>query len=99
MYALNILDRYKAFSKDSFVTVTSETAGRMKSDKNTQGIFYLTAEETTTAGLSQYINNYAGKTFPLQNCDVSYPSYLTNSMQGLRGDFYSGRNFKSFLFC
>ncbi|OMP74649.1 PA14 domain-containing protein [[Flexibacter] sp. ATCC 35208] len=98
MYALNILDRYKAFSKDSFVTVTSETAGRMKRDKRTQVISYLTAEEATTAGLSQYIDNYAVNTFPLQSCDVTYPSDLTDSMQGLRGDYYSGRNFKSFLF-
>lgn len=98
IYALSLLDKYKAFKRYDSVSVTSASSGRTQRDKRTQVISYLTAGEASTAGLSKYIDNYGENQFPLQSCDVTYPSDLTADMQGLRGDYYSGQNFRTFLF-
>jgi hypothetical protein len=96
IYAKNLLDKYRNDSLKETVTVTSRTSGRSVRDKRTQVISYLTAEEAGTAGLSKYIDNYGENKFPLQSCDMTYPSDLDS--QGLRGDYYSGQGFEKFLF-
>ncbi|OMP76702.1 PA14 domain-containing protein [[Flexibacter] sp. ATCC 35208] len=96
IYAKNLLDKYRNDSLKETVTVTSRTSSRAVRDKRTQVISYLTAEEASTAGLSKYIDNYGENKFPLQSCDMTYPSDLDS--QGLRGDYYSGQGFERFLF-
>lgn len=96
IYAQNILDRYRNDSLKENVTVTNRNSSRTKRDKRTQVISYLTAEEASTAGLSKYIDNYSENKFPLQSCDMSYPSDLDS--QGLRGDYYRGQGFNELLF-
>ena len=96
LYALNTLDRYRAFKVIDSVKVKGDSSGRTIRDKRTQIISYLTAEEASTAGLSKYIDNYHENKFPLQNCNMTYVPDLDSP--GLRGYYYSGRQFNKYEF-
>ncbi|MVT12605.1 DUF5977 domain-containing protein, partial [Chitinophaga tropicalis] len=64
----------------------------------TQVISYLTAEESSVAGLSKYIENYGLNQYALHNCNLTFPEDLDADRHGLAAEYFVGKEFQQLHF-
>ncbi|SEW40102.1 PA14 domain-containing protein [Chitinophaga sp. YR573] len=95
----NLLNRYNS-NKELIgqQTLSARNTTKDKRDKRTQVISYLNAAEASTAGLTQYIENYKENTYSLNNCGSTFPTELDADKHGFYGEYFSGTRFQKFLY-
>lgn len=92
----NLLNRYRNGKFAGSQEMSPRNNVKTSRDKRTQVISYLTAEESSVAGLSKYIENYRLNQYSLHNCDLSFPEELDADRHGLSGEYFVGNDFQKF---
>ncbi|HVI47116.1 MAG TPA: PA14 domain-containing protein [Chitinophaga sp.] len=94
----NYLNRYKNKNSVGQVMLTKDKVYKPVRDKRTQSITYLTAKQADVVGFNRYIESYTPNKFGGSSCGNTFPDNIDGKGLGLKGEYFSGRNFENKVF-